>query len=68
MIAIFTPSGSPTSAVSSEEATTPSREASKATQPSALIRRLSLPPMTLRLKALPRPLETSMEKITTVSA
>src|ERR1017187_8902851 len=68
VMAIFKGRGSPTRAVSREEKITASKEASSATHPSALMRRPSLLPSTRRLRALPNPLETSIEKITPVRA
>ena len=68
VMATFNAIGSHTSAPSSQEATSASRAASIATEPSALMRRPSSSPSTRRLKALPTPLDTSMEKITTVKA
>ena len=68
MISIFKATGSPTSAVVSGPVTPPITAASSAAAPSSLINRPSSPAMIRRLAKLPTPLDTSIEKITTVSA
>ena len=68
VIAIFSGSGNQTRAESRPERTTASRAVSSAIRPNALMRRPSLRPSRRVLRKLPRPLETSMEKITTVRA
>ena len=68
VIAIFNDSGIHTKVESRPETRNASSTASSATQPSALINRPSSPPSTFRLAKLPRPLDVSSEKITTVRA
>ena len=60
--------GNHTSAESTPDTRNASNAANSATQPSALIKRPSSPPSSFRLAKLPRPLDVSSEKITTVRA
>src|ERR1035437_3433726 len=66
--ATFRAHGSQTSEESSEDTTTASSAVSSAIKPRALIRRPSSRPSRRRRVKLPMPLDTSIEKITTVSA